>query len=1233
MRFFQVINIDNKNAQTFIDGIRLIADPSIKHKAHVTIKGPFYNESEIKTERIRYENQVIKIVGVDNFFTFNQNTVFLRCLLKERLKNMMFKPDYGNENPHITLYNGNNKDFAYKLFELLKKTPIKFQVIVNALQTIQSEEKNELFDDIFYNHLSYYLGEEINYQLIVNLNDNERFTLIKKLLNIFEGDRNQNVIANPCEKIINKLNFTSNNGLFYYDDIESWNDSFPFRVIQAIHQIKPYAFFSLHDIKDGKKFDYNLPFVFIFSNPSKNIGNPSKDEEKKIKRNVFNFGNAPIIIIDYRTEVKIYNGLYFRGDYCDPELEQIGSEGNLCDFSYANIITHEFWEKHLKRKNGKKIYDSFLQNLKEIRAYLISESSNKLSGSVFNRLMGRLLFIRYFIDRGVVFKMNNDNSSFFPEEIEEARNKFSDLIKSKDKLYSFFEYFKDRYNGDLFPISEEEINTVNKLHLSIISEFFRGGYFSISAGNYSLQRSLFDVYDFSIIPIELVSNVYERFMGEKQNENKAFYTPYFLADFVLENTVGKFIRNANDKDFKCPVLDPSCGSGIFLVEALRKIIEKKIFLNEKSLSNNQLWNCVLENIYGIDIDPDAIDIAIFSIYVTVLDYVEPKEISNDFKFEKLKDTNFFPNADYFDLNHKYNKILKKININFIIGNPPWGQIKKSPYMEYCHNRELSENNIIGISDFQIAQAFLIRVSDFFSLDTICSFVVTSKIFYNAKAKNWRKYFLENFSIIEIVDFSPVRTTLFEEASWPASIIFYQKKVNEHNYNINLTSVKTKEFFNKINSFIIDKQSVKSFNPSFFLNKALEYDWIWKVMLYGNYFDFLIIKRLKENFDSIISLIDRYNLEFGVGLKHVDGDKKQDATSFIGYKYIDAGKKELSQFSYKSSDFWTIKSAGNIPQKKDNDGVPILFKGPLALIKEGLTPDIKGVSAYCDENIVFTHSVRAIKGSTEDKIKLKSFVGLMNSELFSYYILHTGSSVGIDLTRANQIEQLSFPAIISQDISNQVDKINSLDLSEFGFKKNFDHCSRLLNSKILELYEIKGLEKDFLNYSLSVTIPSLKKSKYKKVNSPKLLYKYLDVFISYFHSRKLSFKISSYINKDFIGIIFDKRDFGMSTYSSIENVDVLNILSIYTSLTIEQLSKRIFLQKNIVEESMDGKSYLIIKSNDFSFWHPAIAWEDLADFIFNTDDKKRTLYEIYEDIYSWSRNLDNFNELELISTHN
>ncbi|MDR2473364.1 MAG: hypothetical protein LBD53_07395, partial [Tannerella sp.] len=479
---------------------------------------------------------------------------------------------------------------------------------------------------------------------------------------------------------------------------------------------------------------------------------------------------------------------------------------------------------------------------------------------------------------------------------------------------------------------------------------------------------------------------------------------------------------------------------------------------------------------------------------------------------------------------------------------------------------------------------------------------------NTNADVWRLYFFNRFSVSEIYDFSPVRSALFEDAAWPTIVILYS---NNKNKNFEYFSINSKEFSKRFNSFSVTQQSIKEFSQKEIQQFNKQYNWFWKTMLYGSFFDFLIIKRLKAQFRTIFDYIEEYGLQYGVGLKRVDGKKKPDATNLIGHKFIDTQKKELQQFIYNSSSDWQEETVGNIPQK-DVNNFPVLFTPPLALIKEGLTPDIKGVAAFCNEKVVFTHSVRAIKGRKEDTDILKSIVGLVNSDLFSYYILHTGSSVGIDLTRANQIEQFSFPVVLSKEIVDIVDSISNIDITSFSYNQERSKLINALNQKIFNLYRLTQLEKDFIDYTVNYVSKTLKHTDRKRINRSDELDGYKNVFLNYFSDHNLPFKISYYLYREFIGIFFEQNN--ESTCRVVENSDIRKILYLYGNLSIEQISKQIFLQKNVIEILPDKTGSCIIKINNAENWQSANAWLDLVGFVKDMIAPDKAIYEIYENIY-------------------
>ncbi|WP_431211037.1 hypothetical protein ACQ86N_34620 [Puia sp. P3] len=141
-----------------------------------------------------------------------------------------------------------------------------------------------------------------------------------------------------------------------------------------------------------------------------------------------------------------------------------------------------------------------LENISAAIELLRDEGLNREAA---NSVIGRLIFTRYLIDRGVeldpkIIKKNAERESFL------------ELILTPQKLYSFFTYLQDEFNGHLFPVTKEEKNKFNTKHSKILYNLFSGD--DLKTG----QTSLFNLYDFNIIPIELISNIYERFIGKRR---------------------------------------------------------------------------------------------------------------------------------------------------------------------------------------------------------------------------------------------------------------------------------------------------------------------------------------------------------------------------------------------------------------------------------------------------------------------------------------------------------------------------------------------------------------------------------------------------------------------------------------------------------------------------------------------------------------------------------------------
>lgn len=257
----------------------------------------------------------------------------------------------------------------------------------------------------------------------------------------------------------------------------------------------------------------------------------------------------------------------------------------------------------------------------------LNESHNLLQKAALapdaaQALLIQAMFIAYLEDRDIV------TPAYFGAVSANRVESFSALLESGDVdlFRSFFRTLHADFNGDLFvaPCSfepKDEAPEVTSDHLKILA-VFRSGREEIA--NSGQQR--FWGYDFRYIPIELVSAVYDRFLGEREAErraNGAFYTPMFLADTVISQ-VWEMLPDSTRTTGN--FLDPACGSGVFLVRSFQRMCENWRAKHKTQTISWKTLLSLLSQIHGWDLNSGAVRVAVFSLYVALLEEVSPRDI-------------------------------------------------------------------------------------------------------------------------------------------------------------------------------------------------------------------------------------------------------------------------------------------------------------------------------------------------------------------------------------------------------------------------------------------------------------------------------------------------------------------------------------------------------------------------------------------------------------------------------
>jgi hypothetical protein len=956
-----------------------------------------------------------------------------------------------------------------------------------------------------------------------------------------------------------------------------------------------------------------LILFFDLSNETNNL------REKEIHKQVWSFDNSPVIFIIKEDEIRIYNALNYSIKEESLEEIKLTKEERNNKFSFWELqsgctwkwLQNEYFENRSKKKHRKRVNEQLFQNIKEVREYLTNiNSENSLHEEDANSLILRLIFIRYLIDRKV--KIDEIFISGDLKDVNKRRKSFINLIKQPLQLNSLFQKLNDRFNGVLF----KKLNIVlTQKQSNDLAEIFKG---ELQDENNLFNGFFFEIFDFSIIPVEVISGIYESLIDEETRKlDSAVYTPPFLVEYVLNDTVDKYLNEENISE--CKIFEVAVGSGIFLVQSLRKMIDKELELNPSQSAKDfseRIRNIAKDNLFGIDINEEALKVACFSIYIALLDYQYPKDI-DVYEFPNLLDENLFK-ADFFDTNHPFNDLIQEDRPKFILGNPPWKKDKSEKHLDWVNTTKTYSKKITG--DLEIAQSFLIRTKDFMNAETISALIVTSTLFYNISTttKEFKTDFLNSFCIHKFFDLSPVRRLIFEKKNSPASIVYFNlSKEESHLKNIiNHQSIKSNHFLKHFKILVIEKYDQKKILQRHFI----ENDWMFKVALYGNTLDFNLINKILKSGDKIQDLIDNKTIFKGKGFFR--GTPKKHFSFLEGMRFIN--NNEVKPYYTKVDDY-------NVFSYKDTyleSGRKIeLYEGEHIYLKVHALNESDIVVSYCEETVANRHDIITIS-SKENTELLKEIYSILISKTYTYYQYLTSAAWGIGTRPAIRLEeQLSFPYIkpsegIQKELASLVIKFlkpfkeyYQEEIRSESLPTNYSILSQI-NNITDNLYDVKSYEKDLINYALNVSRYQFQESKQHLVsdftytdkthyrNREFVIKEYASVYIKEFQEiyNDEHMQIEVYPLDHFIALNFvfsDKKPQKSIIYPKNKKNEKEVLKRIANNLSISQITdttdptKNLFIQKDI--KGFEDNSFYIIKPNEYKCWHKAMAWYDVAEF--------------------------------------
>jgi type I restriction-modification system DNA methylase subunit len=568
-----------------------------------------------------------------------------------------------------------------------------------------------------------------------------------------------------------------------------------------------------------------------------------------IHQRIWNLGTIPFLLVVLPHQIRIYTGFDFsvsdkqRGLLRSLSTTRQELRDILADFSAAAIDAGKIWKSEYAKElvPQQRVDAQLLESLQALKNLLQDDTT--LSLNTIHALIGKYVYIRYLWDRNIItenwlLEQGIDKQRVFEQNatVEEL----SRLVTALEK----------RFNGRIFPLDFVHQDRLKDTHVRMTASVFRGDSLIPYEDKVLQQLHLeFQAYDFCYIPVETLSAVYEQFI-EKRKTKGAFYTPEMLADYLLSevHTIKPLQKGMN-------ILDPSCGSGIFLVLAYRRLIEQERARRpERKLTPEEL-KTLLESIYGVERETDACYVTEFSLILTLLHYIDPPELDKHatFQFPCLHNTHIYA-GDFFDESSAFWQ--QGLRFDWIVGNPPWIKTKEGDLDQLHASTWIAKNRSAHpVGEKSVAEAFSWRVMDVLKPDGVVGMLLPATSLVNLHSRTYRQTFFQAHEVVRITNFANLRDVLFQGqqrkggAEMPAATFVYRKSgetqgkpsiIHYSPLSINQYSVGTKELLtitlNEHDIQLLDPYEAEKGETSF-----------WKFALWGTQRDRRAIERLRALF--------------------------------------------------------------------------------------------------------------------------------------------------------------------------------------------------------------------------------------------------------------------------------------------------------------------------------------------------------------------------------------------------
>ena len=720
---------------------------------------------------------------------------------------------------------------------------------------------------------------------------------------------------------------------------------------------------------------------------------------------------------------------------------------------WLELASGRFIQRHERRFRRNRCADTLLlENLRFARSKLHERG---LEYDTIHDLLARIIFVQFLFDRrdsNGYTALNAEHLSRLHRDgvLSEPHETFGEVLGNHADCYRLFWYLDDRFNGDLFPgqgagdrnrgqYRDAESTVVTESHLRLLSDFVTGR-MQLRSGQYSL----WPLYSFDTIPLEFISSIYETFVTRRKGK---VYTPAHLVDFVLDG-----VLPWDDPQWDLKILDPACGSGIFLVKAFQRLIHRwKRAHPGQRIGSSTLRSLLERNLFGVDVDRHAVRTASFSLYLAMCDEIDPRHYWTQVRFPNLRDRCLVSRDFFSEENAGFRTNEDARHYDVVVGNAPWG---KGTIRESSAAREWAKRYEWPVSYEDIGPLFpaksaaLAKPSGWISLLQPCGTLLFNG---SANARKLRSRLFNEFTVTEVVNFSALRFGLFSKAIGPAALVTLHPTASSDEPLSYISPKPLRASGTDDYRIVIDPYDVHEVHP----REAVEDSIIWSAFMWGGRRDLALLRRMEKRYT-----LAKYKSEKKVVTRQgiIRGDQKKSLPDILG--------KRIFEGEDFPDDIFLCISPSRLSLNKnpwiDEDGsTDFSAFEPIQLIVKKTWAVNRGrfravVVNPPDEGVIFSDSYVSIRVDEGDRSILDAACLCYNSSFAVYYLFRRAGRFASYRPSPTVAELLSVPIPeFERDLLHQVKTLDDLD------------------RRVYESFDFKPAERILMEDVLRYTLPDFK----------------------------------------------------------------------------------------------------------------------------------------------------------------